>query len=60
MDTRTECLKLWHDFKIGKITAKELEHGLKKLGLDDDVPKEINDFLKEHGGTVVERGYKND
>ena len=59
------CLRLWKDYKAGKITLAELHIELEKIGTTIDnsrysvVPKEVSDIAKQVGGRV-ERGCPND
>lgn len=53
------CLRLWKDYKAGKITLAELHVSLKKIELPWEIPKEVSDIAKQVGGRV-ERGCPND
>jgi len=53
------CLRLWKDYKAGKITLAELQAGTKKIDIEREIPKEVSNIAKQVGGKV-ERGCPND
>ena len=54
MDNRPICLKLWKDYKEGRLTLAEMQAELDKLM---PLPKEVEDIAGIFGGRV-ERGCK--
>ena len=53
------CLRLWKDYKAGKITLAELQTETSKIGIEREIPKEVSNIAKQVGGRV-ERGCPND
>ena len=53
------CLRLWKNYKAGKITLAELQSETSKIVIEREIPKEVNDIAKQVGGRV-ERGCPND